>query len=227
MGLGKTLSTIALILAQPPLGQRFQPGQHAHRPVSVTEPDDDADSFVLIPTKKELRVHAVGILRKVASHLLSGSHATTKKTELVNLLHGALETRKFSPRALEEALKAPAPLKSPPSSVRPLTLIICPVSVISNWQDQINTHVAPHTLRVACYQGPQRHELLGQTDDFDIWITSYHTLQADHRPIETKRKAAASGTTAPPKKSRTSTIFEVPFFRGEYLHCCKATWIQA
>eukprot|EP00977_Amphora_coffeiformis_P006795 scaffold1488_cov141-Amphora_coffeaeformis.AAC.4 len=212
MGLGKTLSTIALILAQPPPSQFYNPGQHAPKPISASEYDDDADS-VSPPSKKELRLHSVGDLRKVAFRLLSsGNHAIMKKSELVNLIHQAMEDRKILPRAFEEALKAPVPLKSPPMNSLPLTLIICPVSVISNWQDQIDAHVMPHTLRVACYQGPHRHGLLAQVGDYDIFITSYHTLQADHRPIEAQRKAAASGT-APPKKAKNSTIFDVPFFR--------------
>ena len=214
MGLGKSLSTIALILAQPPPGQTYNPGQHAPKPVAVLESDDDADSVPRL-TKKELRTHAVGDLRKVASRLLSyGNHAITKKSELVDFLYQAMEDRNISAQAFGEALKAPVLLKSCPASSRPLTLIVCPLSVISNWQDQIDAHVAPHTLRVGCYQGPHRHELLAQMNDFDIFITSYHTLQADHRPIEAYRKAAASGT-APSKKSKTAAIFDVPFFRGK------------
>lgn len=206
---------IALILAQLPPGQSYNPGMHASKPNVVSGFNDNDPNSAPCPTKKELRSYAVEDLRRVASRLLSmGNHDSTKKSKLVKLLHRAMEDRTISSQALERALKAPVPLKSPPTMSRRLTLIVCPVSVMSNWQDQIDTHVAPRTLRVACFLGPQRHELLAQENQWDILITSYHTLQADYRPIQAQQKAAVSGVV-PSKKSKQSTIFDLPFFRGK------------
>ena len=57
------------------------------------------------------------------------------------------------------------------------SLIVAPVSVMSNWQQQINHHVLPeHIPKVLVYHGAGR-----QTDlkDYDIVITSYGTLSSE------------------------------------------------
>lgn len=83
------------------------------------------------------------------------------------------------------------------------TLIVCPVSVISNWQEQIETHVAPDTLQVGVYHGPQRHEL--DLKALDVVIASYGTTKSDFGSSPNAKKTK--------KRKRTTTIFEQYFFR--------------
>ncbi|CCX16895.1 Similar to Helicase-like transcription factor; acc. no. Q14527 [Pyronema omphalodes CBS 100304] len=59
------------------------------------------------------------------------------------------------------------------------TLILCPVSVMSNWTDQMAQHVAPeHELKVHRYHAAGKSEAknLGK---YDVVITSYGTLSSD------------------------------------------------
>jgi SWI/SNF-related matrix-associated actin-dependent regulator of chromatin subfamily A3 len=62
------------------------------------------------------------------------------------------------------------------------TLIVAPVSVMSNWEKQIRSHVLPeHQPRVLIYHGGNRmtaKELV----KYDVVITSYGRLSSDHDP---------------------------------------------
>ena len=227
MGLGKTLSMIALILAQPPPGRLYTPGQYKVSRILSTRTSEQANAVVTasetsdndeIPTLIALRKYSIHALRKAASRLLSKSFDSMKKTELVKVIHNALVSKQFSVTTFESAIRdtaAKSPKAAPAASCQPLTLIVAPVSVLSNWQDQIDSHVAPHTLRVGLYLGAHRRSLLEHPADFDVWITSYHTLQYDYRPIEALRKAAENVEKAPEtKKTKLGpTIFDIPFFR--------------
>ncbi|KAK1831796.1 putative SWI/SNF-related matrix-associated actin-dependent regulator of chromatin subfamily A member 3-like 1 [Podospora conica] len=57
------------------------------------------------------------------------------------------------------------------------TLIVAPVGVMSNWQQQIHRHVLPeHMPKVLIYHGPNRPKEL---DDYQVIITSYGTMTSD------------------------------------------------
>ncbi|CEP00375.1 hypothetical protein PBRA_001429 [Plasmodiophora brassicae] len=62
------------------------------------------------------------------------------------------------------------------------TLIVCPVSVVSNWTNQIERHISPDAgVRTVLYHGPHRSTL--NLDDVDIVITTYGTLTTDYRSV--------------------------------------------
>jgi SWI/SNF-related matrix-associated actin-dependent regulator of chromatin subfamily A3 len=59
------------------------------------------------------------------------------------------------------------------------TLIVCPLSVMSNWTDQIARHIHDdHALRVYIHHGPGRVSSMKAVDfaDYDVVITTYQTL---------------------------------------------------
>ena len=56
----------------------------------------------------------------------------------------------------------------PTSEYSCTTLIVCPLSVITNWQSQIRTHVKLLKLSVCTYHGPERHA----HDDLDQYVHS-------------------------------------------------------
>ncbi|KAI9849243.1 MAG: hypothetical protein M1837_004702 [Sclerophora amabilis] len=64
------------------------------------------------------------------------------------------------------------------------TLIICPVSVMSNWSGQIARHVLPKmALRVLTYHGAGKKQMSPQDfDGYDVVITSYGTLSTEYLP---------------------------------------------
>ena len=79
------------------------------------------------------------------------------------------------------------------------TLLVCPLSVISNWETQIATHVQPDTLKVYVYHGPNRNSDPEFLSDFDVIISTYSTATAD--------------TSSRFKKKRQSPFLSLKFFR--------------
>ncbi|KAI3649497.1 hypothetical protein MP228_005129 [Amoeboaphelidium protococcarum] len=64
------------------------------------------------------------------------------------------------------------------------TLIICPVSVISSWQDQLQEHVEfDSRLDVLVYHGKDREKLQDPAilQKYDVILTTYETVRADYK----------------------------------------------
>ncbi|KAL9184392.1 hypothetical protein ACHAXT_002478 [Thalassiosira profunda] len=105
----------------------------------------------------------------------------------------------------ESAVAAEA--KSPVAAKR-CTLIVCPVSVLSNWTDQVAQFIAPGVLNVELYHGPNRHDILPdvRTGGVDILLVSYNTLAADF-------DANGKGGAPKKKKAKRESIFDIDFHR--------------
>ena len=109
---------------------------------------------------------------------------------------------------------------APASTSEPrTTLIICPVSVMSNWVMQVEQHLLPNTLKVGLYHGSDRFNLLATLPDLDILVTSYGTISTDfanHSPKGGTGKKQDKKENQPPKKKKAklvSSIFEKQFRR--------------
>jgi SWI/SNF-related matrix-associated actin-dependent regulator of chromatin subfamily A3 len=89
------------------------------------------------------------------------------------------------------------------------TLIVCPLSVMSNWMDQIDQHVKPGVLKVRTYQGPNRGKLVDEiiNNKIDILLASYHTLAIDFKSNFGDEDAPTQ------KKQKVDSIFSVRFHR--------------
>ncbi|GAA5999891.1 hypothetical protein JCM10207_005958 [Rhodosporidiobolus poonsookiae] len=57
-----------------------------------------------------------------------------------------------------------------------MTLIVCPLSVASNWTDQFAQHVGKKRLKWHLYHGEGRDLTKKQLRQYDVIITTYHTL---------------------------------------------------
>jgi SNF2 family DNA or RNA helicase len=55
------------------------------------------------------------------------------------------------------------------------TLVVCPVSVMSVWTEQLAAHVAPGALSVHVYHGPGRTRDPAELSRHDVVLTSYST----------------------------------------------------
>jgi hypothetical protein len=67
------------------------------------------------------------------------------------------------------------------------TIIVCPVSVISNWSLQLSKYVSKEArLKVEIYHGPGRHDMLEKICDnkIDVLLTSFDTLASDYKKLE-------------------------------------------
>ena len=74
------------------------------------------------------------------------------------------------------------------------TLLIAPMSTISNWEDQINAHIEPDTFSWYIYHG-NRIQDLNRLADYDIVITTYGTVRSEF------------------KKGNNSTLHKLQWFR--------------
>ncbi|KAK3940649.1 SNF2 family N-terminal domain-containing protein [Diplogelasinospora grovesii] len=59
------------------------------------------------------------------------------------------------------------------------TLLICPLSTITNWEEQIKQHVKPGTLSYHIYHGPNRIKDVAQLSQFDIVMTTYGSVSSE------------------------------------------------
>ncbi|GAA5887951.1 hypothetical protein JCM6882_000812 [Rhodosporidiobolus microsporus] len=75
-----------------------------------------------------------------------------------------------------------------------MTLIVCPLSVASNWTDQLQQHVGRKRLKWHFYHGEGRELSKKQLREYDVVIATYNTLAGT---LEGPHKA--------PKKSSTDT----------------------
>jgi SNF2 family DNA or RNA helicase len=60
------------------------------------------------------------------------------------------------------------------------TLIICPLSVISNWDEQINTHIKEGILKVYIHHGSRRFQDPSKIASYDIVISTYNVLALEY-----------------------------------------------
>lgn len=90
------------------------------------------------------------------------------------------------------------------------TLIVCPLSVMSNWSGQISTHMHQQkALNIYIYHGSGRLQMKAEDfSQYDVVITTYQTLASDNMP---KGKGATS--KAPEKKLRSSGLYSVEWRR--------------
>ncbi len=59
------------------------------------------------------------------------------------------------------------------------TLLVCPLSTINNWADQIKTHVQPGGLTYYLYHGPRRKSDPDFLATFDIVITTFNLIASE------------------------------------------------
>ncbi|RKO96411.1 hypothetical protein CAUPRSCDRAFT_11897 [Caulochytrium protostelioides] len=80
------------------------------------------------------------------------------------------------------------------------TLIVCPLSTVHNWEDQIRMHTQARALSVCVYHGPQRHLLESRLTKYDVVITTYNVLAVEYSrtnpKLETRKGEAAASAAA-------------------------------
>jgi SWI/SNF-related matrix-associated actin-dependent regulator of chromatin subfamily A3 len=76
------------------------------------------------------------------------------------------------------------------------TLILAPLSVMSNWSSQIKRHVKEaHALKVLTYHGAKKVPITPKTiTDWDVVVTTYDTVRAEHK--KSNGKKATSGISS-------------------------------
>lgn len=198
MGLGKSIQTICLILLAPPPGVEYKVKKVAAAAGEEKEiipmPED-----AIIRSAKTQELKAI---LKSASLKLSG-----KKQDLVD-------------RIIKAKVDGDVSGEHFPNFMRPrvgdtsrCTLIVCPVSVISNWTEQIESYVEDGVLSVRLFHGSNRNALLPEIKNgsVDVLLVSYQTLAADYSNVFGKD---TKGTEEPQKKKvKRDSVFDIDFHR--------------
>ena len=70
------------------------------------------------------------------------------------------------------------------------TLLVCPLSTVANWEDQIATHIKPKTLKYYIYHGGNRLSNINELAKFDIIITTYSIVSSEFGGRGKKKNAS-------------------------------------
>ena len=100
------------------------------------------------------------------------------------------------------------------------TLIVCPMTLISQWVEEIRTKLAPGVMSVYMYYGNERHMSSDQLRKHDVIVTSYGTLISD---AKIHQKHVASVDSTPSIKSLLSPSFVAPQSSSSSSSDCRRT----
>uniref|UniRef100_A0AAQ6A2M1 Helicase-like transcription factor n=1 Tax=Amphiprion ocellaris TaxID=80972 RepID=A0AAQ6A2M1_AMPOC len=166
MGLGKTLTTISLILTN------FHNGKPL--PVEIC-----VSSFIVLFS---LSMSCARLLQSVSLHVCRRSSFHLRKLKHRCLLFEDLD---FA-AALSGSTSDTASKKKKTASATQhdlsakTTLIICPLSVLSNWLDQFEQHVHSNVkLNVYLYYGSERNRSKKFLSSQDVVVTTYNVLSSE------------------------------------------------
>jgi SNF2-related domain len=59
------------------------------------------------------------------------------------------------------------------------TLVVAPLSTVSNWEEQLATHIKPNVLSTYIYHGTNREGSIDKLAAYDCIVTTYSTLSQD------------------------------------------------
>lgn len=204
MGLGKSIQTICLILSSPPKGIRYKVKELADEEKTQEE---EKEEIIPMPPEYQIRSANTKVLKeilKAAKLKVSG-----KKDILIQRILDSKVSGEHFPKYM---FVDPNTSSASTSSKSRCTMIVCPVSVMGNWIEQVKSHVQDGVLSLQMYHGANRNDILKEVraDMVDILLVSYHTLAADYSST-----FGDNTDDGEPKKKRakTDTIFDTDFFR--------------
>jgi SWI/SNF-related matrix-associated actin-dependent regulator of chromatin subfamily A3 len=92
-------------------------------------------------------------------------------------------------------------------------MTVVPLSVMSNWEQQIQEHCVPGTLSSCTYYGTNRSMSPQELMEYDVVITTYQTVAGEHLDA-----ASVTGPSKKKKKKIERSLFDIqwkvhsPFF---------------
>lgn len=162
-GLGKTISTIALIQKERVQQSNFMSSDsNSKQSVSL---DLDEDDTVIVLDKKELKGEPSE--RPAISLELSASRPGTAVNTMVS-------TVKVEPK--KTRLSLPSSASNSKSTTRPSagTLVVCPASILKQWASEISAKVTESSeLSVLVYHGGSRTRDPTELTKYDVVVTTY------------------------------------------------------
>ncbi|XP_043080880.1 helicase-like transcription factor [Puntigrus tetrazona] len=202
MGLGKTLTTIALIVSnfhngKPLPLEQGEGSSSTSRKKSASKYHEE--SYEPASASHSKRAHADGVSADSIEEDVPPKKAkTTKKTAKTSAntkkgvvllddvdFAAALDCSSSRVGPAKKSSKKGSGTSKVPSgsgggSGARATLIVCPLSVLSNWLDQFEQHIrADVTLKVYLYYGAERSRSVKLLSEQDVVLTTYSVLSSD------------------------------------------------
>lgn len=204
MGLGKTIQAIAMILHRPkPVVIDCSDDQEVEGSIDLTQ-DGDYIREVKVENPSSTTVAFGG----GSFPLSTASELHSVKPDIVNLESSKADPTIYPSRSTPappisssrqmsgklQNIKLPKDRNISPSQA---TLIVCPLSTISNWEDQIGQHVIRGSLKVYVYHGAQRRSDPEFLAKYDVVLTTYSILSLEFskevKGIEQRLKSTGKG----------------------------------
>jgi hypothetical protein len=194
MGLGKTVQSIALILAN--REDDISEGSSIPSPLPYVSDGVTAE----LKTQHKAIVKSAKLAAKQAAAQLKKkgkSHENEEIPPALPFVEESLPEMYTAPpcahatpelvAAAEPISRAWTPLKdartalnflAPPTPGR-ATLVICPVVALTQWRAEIARHTSPGALSVLVYHGSQRSLSEAEISKFDVVLTTYSVLEVE------------------------------------------------
>ncbi|XP_007437469.1 helicase-like transcription factor [Python bivittatus] len=195
MGLGKTLSMIAVILTN----------FHNGKPLPLEKRTDQLEEKYIPTAKNNLKASKCGLQlnasnsKEESDSLPSQSSRSCLKRIMEKKPQYTISSDTEPEQQIAQKLKTKEKKTKPAARKRKLddapvqpkknevdknvrgTLIICPLSVLSNWIEQLEQHVDPNIqLNTYVYYGSERSKDLTVLSKQDIVLTTYNVLATDY-----------------------------------------------
>ncbi|ORY63115.1 SNF2 family N-terminal domain-containing protein [Pseudomassariella vexata] len=90
----------------------------------------------------------------------------------------SVRKNKPGPRGFEPPVAQSLDLTRLTRNVR-ATLLVCPLSTITNWEEQIKAHIVPGTFKYYIYHGSNRIKDLRKLAEFDLVLTTYGSVATE------------------------------------------------
>ncbi|XP_050421158.1 transcription termination factor 2-like [Adelges cooleyi] len=137
----------------------------------------------LMPHQK----HAIAWLlwrenQKPHGGILADDMGLGKTLTMISLILKANETNKHKDSASDSDSDIDNLTDNPRNTIKGGTLVVCPSSLIKQWQNEVKTKLRPRMLEVLEYYGQNRRDTNARkVARVDIVITTYHTVMWDQK----------------------------------------------
>lgn len=186
MGLGKTLTILALILAPADGGKIVGAGDSSD--VKGKEKVLENGNKISSPTATTGSPKRL-VKGKMAAKSPTDAHRTKEGPRRAIVVDSDSEDEKYNIWSSDDDDDnlQPATISPHSDAQAPAlpTLIICPMSVISNWTQQADAHTSKPKMRYAVLYGREAHALKREKDwkKYDFIVTTYDWIKGAHRDI--------------------------------------------
>jgi len=182
MGLGKTIEAICLILHQPEVQQPPSESTPIIIDGEIVDLTPGSSEFNASLSEKERQIEEfknkfqpAPVLKKKISKPEPALYPSQPSSS-------ASSSSSFNAGYLGGKMKKSAPKNLPERKfvASRATLIVCPLSTVNNWEEQINAHVVKGSLRMYVYHGPQRTTNHHTLIRYDVVLTTYNLLSLEY-----------------------------------------------